>query len=129
MGKLSQLGALNNRIENNKKLRFAKYKLSKEQYEKLYKSYKKLFWFQIAPVILFVIAVILILIFIPSQDVPNGYADMKTTILLFGTAFFVALFFPIWLVISQFVVGKLWHKYFKWYKSEESMDKLYDLFE
>ena len=129
MRKASQVRALNNRIETNDKLYFAKHKLSEEQFEKLHKSYKQLFWFQIVPVILFVAAVILILIFIPSQDVPNGYADTKTTILLFGSAFFVAIFFPIWLIISQFAVGKLWHKYSKWYEREDSMDKLYNLFE
>lgn len=88
MGKFSQLGAINNKIENNNKLCFAKENLSVEQFDKLYKSYRQLFWFQIAPVIVFIVIIIFMLIFIPSD-----YSNLKSGIILLGIAFFVVPFF------------------------------------
>ena len=84
---ISQMGALNNAIENSEKLDFASRCLSEEQLVRLYKSYKQLFWAQIAPAIILAVAVILELIFIPSEAVPHGEASMKETIILFETVF------------------------------------------
>lgn len=115
--------------DNNGNLNFAKQALSKEQFDRLYKSYRQLFWFQITPVIVFAVLAILVMIFVPSQDVPNGYADMKMTILMFGTAFFLVPFWPAWLIVSQFASGKLWHRYIKWHKKGGSLEELYDIFD
>ena len=89
--KISHYAALQNAIKNNEKLAFAKSVLSKEQFERLYKSYRNLFWFQIMPVIVLAVAVVLELIFIPSENVPNGVASLKETIIIFEAAF---LWFP-----------------------------------
>lgn len=115
--------------DNNRKLDFARQVLSKEQFDRLYKSYRQLFWFQITPVIAFAALAVLVMIFVPSQDVPNGYADMKMTILMFGTAFFLVPFLPAWLIVSQFASGKLWHRYIKWHKKGKSLEELYDIFD
>ncbi|MDL2295495.1 hypothetical protein LJC18_01620 [Lachnospiraceae bacterium OttesenSCG-928-E19] len=115
-----------NAFGNAIKLAFAKENLTEEQFEKLYKSYKRLFWFQLAPAILLALAAILIIIFMPSAS--YGQTDWKTAILLFGSAFFIFPFLPIWLVLSQFLVGKLWHSYSKWFKKSNDINELYALF-
>ena len=124
MGKLSQLGAMQNKIENNEKLRFAKKNLSGEQFRRLYGAYRRLFWFQIAPVFVLLAALLLMLIFIPAE--PSG---VKAGIMLLTVAFFLVPFLPVWLVLSQFVVGKLWHRYSKWYQKEGSISELHALFQ
>ena len=65
---------------------------------------------------------------VPPEVVPNGYASRRETFLIFGAAGFL-FFYIFWLVLSQFVVGKLWHKYARWYRKESSMEELYGLFE
>ena len=91
---ISQMGALNNAIENSEKLEFASKCLSEEQLVRLYKSYKQLFWAQVAPAIILAVTVILELIFIPSEAVPHGEASMKETIILFETVFFIVPVYP-----------------------------------
>jgi len=125
---ISQMGALNNAIENSEKLEFASKCLSEEQLVRLYKSYKQLFWAQIAPAIILAVTVILELIFIPSEAVPHGEASMKETIILFETVFFIVPVYPIWIILTQFTFGKLWHKYSRWYRKKSSMDELYEMF-
>ena len=115
---ISQMGALNNAIENSEKLDFASRCLSEEQLVRLYKSYKQLFWAQIAPAIILAVVVILELIFIPSEAVPHGEASMKETIILFETVFFIVPVYPIWIILTQFTFGKLWHKYSRWYRKK-----------
>lgn len=131
MGWISQYGAYRNIIENKEKLRFARQHLSKKQFEQLYRSYKQLYWFQISSVIIFIVVIVLEAIFVPGPWTAEdpGMATMKTTALIFTAGFFCVPIFPIWLIISQFAVGKLWHKYSKWYKKESSMNELYQMFE
>lgn len=127
--KISHYAALQNAIKNNEKLAFAKSVLSKEQFERLYKSYINLFWFQIMPVIVLAVAVVLELIFIPSENVPNGVASLKETIIIFEVAFFMVPIFPLCLIISQFTVGKLWRRYSKWYEKSTDRYGIYDIFD
>lgn len=127
--KISHYAVLQNAIKNNEKLAFAKSVLSKEQFERLYKSYRNLFWFQIMPVIVLAVAVVLELIFIPSENVPNGVASLKETIIIFEAAFFMVPIFPLWLIISQFTVGKLWRRYSKWYEKSTDRYGIYDIFD
>ena len=39
------IGSIDNKIQNNEMLRFVRQTMNKEQFEKLYKSYRQLFWF------------------------------------------------------------------------------------
>ena len=87
--------------------KFARRVLNKAQFDKLYRAYRRLFRFQIAPVILLAAVVLLELILIPSEAVPNGYASAKETVILFETAFFIVPFYPVWLIVSQFAVGRI----------------------
>ena len=119
MSKISYMGSINNKIENNKMLKFAKQIMSQEQFMKLYKSYRQLFWFQLSlPIGAVVVIALLALIF-------SSYAEV---IVAFGVTAFILLFI-FWLILSQFVVGRLWHKYVKLYKSGEHPNVIkFDLF-
>ena len=116
-------------MPTNQRLEFARRVLNKAQFDKLYRAYRRLFWFQIAPVILLAAVVLLELILIPSEAVPNGYASAKETVILFETAFFIVPFYPVWLIVSQFAVGRLWHKYCRWYDNSEDRNEVYALFD
>lgn len=107
MSKISHAGSINNKIQNNKMLVFAKNTMSEEQFMRLYASYRQLFWFQIAlPIGAVLILAVLCIIF-------RQYVEI---ILAFGATAFILLFI-FWLILSQFVVGRLWHKYVKLYNS------------
>lgn len=116
-------------MPTNQRLEFARRVLNKAQFDKLYRAYRRLFRFQIAPVILLAAVVLLELILIPSEAVPNGYASAKETVILFETAFFIVPFYPVWLIVSQFAVGRLWHKYCRWYDKSEDHNGVYALFD
>lgn len=116
-------------MPTNQRLEFARRVLNKAQFDKLYRAYRRLFRFQIAPVILLAAVVLLELILIPSETVPNGYASTKETVILFETAFFIVPFYPVWLIVSQFAVGRLWHKYCRWYDKSEDRNGVYALFD
>lgn len=116
-------------MPTNQRLEFARRVLNKAQFDKLYRAYRRLFRFQIAPVILLAAVVLLELILIPSEAVPNGYASAKETVILFETAFFIVPFYPVWLIVSQFAVGRLWHKYCRWYDKSEDRNGVYALFD
>ena len=73
----------------------------------MYDSYRQLFWFQIAlPIGAVLILAVLCIVF-------RQYVEI---ILAFGVTAFILLFI-LWLILSQFVVGRLWHKYVKLYNS------------
>lgn len=116
-------------MPTNQRLEFARRVLNKAQFDKLYRAYRRLFRFQIAPVILLAAVVLLELILIPSEAVPNGYASAKETVILFETAFFIVPFYPVWLIVSQFAVGRLWHKYCRWYDKSKDRNGVYALFD
>mgnify|MGYP000740699545 FL=1 len=116
-------------MPTNQRLEFARRVLNKAQFDKLYRAYRRLFRFQIAPVILLAAVVLLELILIPSEAVPKGYASAKETVILFETAFFIVPFYPVWLIVSQFAVGRLWHKYCRWYDKSEDRNGVYALFD
>lgn len=116
-------------MPTNQRLEFARRVLNKAQFDKLYRAYRRLFRFQIAPVILLAAVVLLELILIPSETVSNGYASAKETVILFETAFFIVPFYPVWLIVSQFAVGRLWHKYCRWYDKSEDRNGVYALFD
>ena len=116
-------------MPTNQRLEFARRVLNKAQFDKLYRAYRRLFRFQIAPVILLAAVVLLELILIPSEAVPNAYASAKETVILFETAFFIVPFYPVWLIVSQFAVGRLWHKYCRWYDKSEDRNGVYALFD
>ena len=97
-------------MPTNQRLEFARRVLNKAQFDKLYRAYRRLFRFQIAPVILLAAVVLLELILIPSETVPNGYASAKETVI-------------------QFAVGRLWHKYCRWYDKSEDRNGVYALFD
>ncbi len=100
-------GAANNRIENNEMLVLAKQIMSEEQFERLYRAYRQLFWFQLSlPIGASLIIAVSCIIF-------RQYAEI---ILAFGGTAFILLFI-FWLILSQLLVGRLWHKYVKLYKS------------
>lgn len=107
MSKISQAGSINNKIQNNKMLMFAKNIMNEEQFMRLYASYRQLFLFQIAlPIGAVLVLAVLCIVF-------RQYAEI---ILAFGVVAFILLFI-LWLILSQFVVGRLWHKYVKLYNS------------
>ena len=91
MGKWSSIGALMNKIENNQMLSEAKRLLDQDRWDRLRQSYRQLFWFQITPVFVFVIAIILVFFFCPTTAA--DLTQIKAAIILFGTAFFVLFFF------------------------------------
>ncbi len=125
---ISAMGAVNNAISNNEKLKFAKNNLNNELFQKIYKGYQKAKWSQLSLPIIFALVIIFELIFIPSQSVPNGYADFKTTLIIFEAVFFIIPIFPIWIVICDFTFGKDWRKYSKWYKKQTHPRELYRIF-
>lgn len=119
MSKLSYVGSIDSKIQNNEMLTFARQTMEEEQFGRLYKSYRQLFWFQLS----FPIAAVLIIAL--SCIIFSQYAEI---IIAFGCTAFI-LMFIIWLIISRFTVGKLWHKYVKLYKSGEHPNVIkYDLF-
>lgn len=113
-------------LESKAQLDYARGNLSKEHFDKLYRSRRSLVIFQAIPWILFAVGILCVFLFVPAQEVPYGHASMRETMLLFGAVFFI-FFYMFWLIISQFVVGKLWHKYVKWYKKAGTMAELYRL--
>lgn len=125
---ISSMGALENAISNNEKLRYAKNNLNNELFQKIYKGHKKAKWAQLSLPIIFAIIIILELIFIPTQVVQNGYADFKTTLILFEVTFFIVPVLPIWIVICNFTFGNDWRKYCKWYKKQLHPNELYSIF-
>lgn len=119
MSNLSNLGAINNKIENNDMLKFARNIMSEEQFIKIYKSYRRLFWTQLSVPIAGVV-------FIPLLCL--AFSEYAMIIAAFGTVLFLFLFI-VNLILSQFLVGRLWHKYVKLYKSGCHPNViLYDLF-
>lgn len=125
---ISAVGAINNTIENNEKLKYAKNNLDNELFEIIYSGYQKAKWSQLLLPIIFAITIILELIFIPSQPVQNGYADFKTTLLLFEAALFIVPILPIWIIICNFTIGNNWRKYCNWYKKQSHPNELYSIF-
>ncbi|MDO5381952.1 MAG: hypothetical protein Q4F06_04405 [Eubacteriales bacterium] len=119
MSKISYLGSINNKIQNNEMLMFAQRIMTKKQFMELYKSYKQLFWFQLSlPIGAVLIIALLCIIFKP-------YAEI---IIAFGLTLFIFLFI-VWIILSQFLVGRLWHKYVKLYKSGKHPNVIiFDLF-
>lgn len=118
--------ALGHVFEAKIHLEFARQNLSKEHFDKLYRSRRGLMRFQVIPWILFAVGILCAFLFVPAQEVPYGHASMRETVLLFGTVCFI-FFYMIWIILSQFVVGQLWHKYVKWFRKSGSMDELYQL--
>lgn len=112
----SQMNALQNAINNNKLLKYAKDNFTEEEFYRIYKSYRRAFWSQISLPILGVIFVIGAIIFIPAENVFNGVVSTQETIIMFLLAGFT-LIFPILLVICNFDFGSEWRLYVKWYKS------------
>lgn len=117
MSKVSYIGSIDSKIQNNEMLKFARQTMNEEQFRKIYKSYRQLFWFQLS------LPISAVLIIALSCIIFSQYAE---AIFALGCAAFI---FIIWLIISQFVVGKLWHKYVKLYKSGEHPNVIkFDLF-
>jgi hypothetical protein len=127
MGIPSQMGALDNAIDNMDKLEFAKNTLSKEDFKKLHSSYNSLKWFQLGPMLVFSAIMVLELIFIPGQKVPIGESSPKECFMWMELGIFM-LAYAVWLAISIFVCGRLWHKYSKWYEKGDNLEQLYALF-
>lgn len=125
---ISTAGAINNAIENNEKLKYAKNNLNDELFEIIYSGYQKAKWSQLLLPIIFAITIILELIFIPSQPVQNGHADFKTTLLLFEAVLFIVPILPIWIIICNFTIGNNWRKYCNWYKKQSHPNELYSIF-
>ena len=78
---------VNTRIQNNEMLRFARQTMNEEQFEKLYKSYRQLFWFQLS------LPIVAVLIIALSCMIFSQYAE---AIFGFGCVAFIFLFI-IWL--------------------------------
>lgn len=122
--KIAYEAALANWIENNEKLNFAHRSLSGELFERIYKSYRRAFWAQLALPIAYAILLILEWIFLPAE--PS--ADFKSVIIMLQVALFVVPVLPIWLVVCDFTFGKDWRKYCKWYKRRSHPNELYAIF-
>lgn len=121
---------IQNAINNEQKLGYAKNVLSEEQYDKLCKAYNQLFWIQIAPLIILVVIVILEAIFIPTGNVPEGCTPIKWMIIMLEACFFIVLVMPIHFVISltAFRAGRLWRRYSKWYDGERNPELIPNIF-
>ncbi len=118
MAKFSESGSMRNSSKNQEMLNFAKSKLNTEQFDRLYQSYRQLFWFQVLiPIIALIVIFVLCLVM----------SEYALLIACFGTIITLFLFI-LSLIISQFMVGRLWHRYVKWYRQPSSMDELYALF-
>lgn len=128
MGTIGQITAIENGIENNIKLKVARENLSKEEFKMLYDSYKTLKKFQAIPAIIFMVVFVLELIFIPGESVQYGDSSPKETFIIMEVALFLMVIYPIWLIITQFICGKLWHKYSKWYKNAVVPRGIHDIF-
>ena len=48
MSKISYIGSIDSKIQNNEMLKFARQTMNEEQFRKLYNSYRQLFWFQLS---------------------------------------------------------------------------------
>ncbi len=101
MSKISYIASINRAVENHKQLRFAREVLNNDNFMKLYKSYKQLFWFQLSfPIVAVVVTILSCLLFYNYITIVLAIAAVG---FLFG--------FIIWMILSQFVAGRLWHKY------------------
>lgn len=128
MGRLSQLGALSNWVDNQEKMIFARRVLTAEQYGQLRRSYWQLFWAQLGPVLVFAAAELAVLLFMPASAVPEEFGDLKLAILTMAPVLFIFPFYTVWLIVTQFAVGRLWHRYARWYKNGRGRAELEVLF-
>lgn len=110
----------------SRSIAFAKEHTSAEDFRKLNQSRKQMVWFTIFIFIVFLAAAAGVLIFVPAEQVPEGYADTRMTILTFGTVIFLIAVLPVWLILSYYVTGNLWKKYTKWYE-DNNIDYTIDL--
>ena len=116
MGRLSQLGALANWVDNQEKMIFARRVLTAEQYG------------QLGPVLVFAAAELAVLLFMPASAVPEEFGDLKLAILTMAPVLFIFPFYTVWLIVTQFAVGRLWHRYARWYKNGRGRAELEALF-
>lgn len=128
MGRLSQLGALSNWVDNQEKLIFARRVLTKEQYGQLRRSYCQLFWAQLWPVLGLAVFELAVLLFMPASAVPAEFGDLKLAILMLAPALFIFPFYTVWMFVTQFAFGRLWHRYSRWYKNGKGTEELKALF-
>ena len=127
MGKFlhSLLYGAGHAMEDDAQYRFAEENLSKEQFDKLRASRRRLCVIQAIPLGLLAVYLICVFLFAPAEEKTAGYATGLETWLLFGLAFFV-FFYAVWLILSQFVGGgRLWVRYAAWYR--RSIDHMGDL--
>lgn len=128
MGRISQLGAMANWVDNQEKMIFARRVLTAEQYGQLRRSYWQLFWAQLGPVLVFAAAELAVLLFMPGTPVAEGHGDLKMAILAMAPVLFLFPFYTVWLIVTQFAVGRLWHRYARWYKNGRGRAELDALF-
>ena len=115
----SKEGALEKAIKKNKILASARQTLDDDRFIKLFVSYKQLLWFQRSYIIFAIILILTIGIIWRNQ--------LEVVLMTIGVVLSVG--FAIWMLLGQFVVGKLWRKYVKWYKRPGSVLELEDIFD
>lgn len=106
--------AIDNTKKNQDALSYARSIMTDEQFAVLHKAYKQLWRFQIAPMGIMLIVLIILNFVFPEQ---------RLVIWVFGAAFAI-LFFSLILIISQFFVGKPWHQYMKLLRNGESKESI-----
>ena len=120
MAMASQIAALNNAINNQKKLNFAKKNFSNKLYCEVLKEYKKAKWGQLA-VVLILPLMLLPCLFIKDETI-------ALSILLLATVFWIIPIFPLWIIISNLTFAKKWNQYSKWFEKGKNIEEVYDIF-
>ena len=107
--------AVHHQAENSALVAYAREKLDDKRYAKLMKSRRNLLIFQLAPFGALLLALILIFVFIPHKQFIPGVVTARETYLLFTATGFIFIYI-MWLILSQFCVGRIWHRYVKWFR-------------
>ena len=64
----------------------------------------------------------------PASAVPAEFGDLKLAILTLMPALFIFPFYTVWMFVTQFTFGRLWHRYARWYKNGKGTEELKALF-
>ena len=107
--------------ENSALTAYARENLDDERYAHLMRSRRNLLIFQLAPLAMLLLAVVLIFVFIPHEQFIPGVVTARETYLIFTATGFIFIYI-MWLILSQFCVGRMWHRYVKWFRRCENLE-------
>ncbi len=105
-------------VAHSEPLAFAQKALEPEQFLRLFLSYRQLFRF----ILFYLVASPLLILLLCVLFVD----DLEFIATLCMNGFVLGLI--LWVILSRFVAGKLWHRYSIWYRSGLCMEELPQIF-